>query len=84
MKESDIKDPEYFSMRGIEKYNENELEAAILDFDKAIALNDENPNYYNLRGHARFSIGDVKGAKSDFNKSKKLKTKGKKVRKNAQ
>ena len=80
IKESDIKDPEFFSTRGVEKFNENDYEGAILDFDRAISIDAENPNYFNLRGHAKYSKGDMRGARSDFNKSKKLKTKSKKQR----
>jgi Flp pilus assembly protein TadD len=83
IRESDIRDPEFFSSRGVEKFNENDYDGAINDFDRAITLDSDNPNYFNLRGHARYSKGDLRGARSDFNRSKKLKTKTKKQRKNA-
>ncbi|EKD26835.1 MAG: hypothetical protein ACD_79C00993G0002 [uncultured bacterium] len=81
VKELEVTDPEFFSKRGVEKFNVGDYDGAIEDFEKAISLDSENPNYYNLRGHARFSHNDLKGARSDFNKSKKLKTKSKKQRK---
>ena len=83
IKETDIKDPEFFSKRGVDKFNVGDHTNAIIEFDKAFALDDENPYYNNLRAHAKYSNGDLKGARSDFNKSKKLKTKGKKIKKQA-
>jgi len=81
IKESEIKDPTFFSSRGVEKFNQKDFEAAIEDFNKAIDLDQESPDFYNLRGHARYESGDVKGARLDFKRSKKLKTKTKKKRK---
>lgn len=81
--ENSIEDPDFFSARGVEFFNNSQFAEAIEDFNKAIALDGENPNYFNLRGHARFSNGDAKGSRSDFNKAKKLKTKTKKQRKSS-
>jgi Flp pilus assembly protein TadD len=72
---------DYICQIGTDKFNRGEFNTAIDDFNRAIEMDPENPNLYNLRGHARYSKGDTKGARSDFAKSKKLKSKGKKIRK---
>ena len=79
--ENTIPDADFFSKRGVDLFNESKFAEAIQDFDRAIKLDEENPYFFNLRGHAKYSAGDLKGARTDFNKSKKLKTKGKKVKK---
>ncbi|MBN2143354.1 MAG: tetratricopeptide repeat protein [Candidatus Aureabacteria bacterium] len=72
----------YICRVGTDKFNKGNYLSAIDDFNKAIEMDPDNPNLYNLRGHARYSKGDIKGARSDFSKSKKLKSKGKKAKKN--
>lgn len=74
-------DPDSFCKRGVQRFNEGNYAGAISDFDKALTLDPENAEYYNLRGHAKFSKGESKSAKADFSKSKKLKAKGKKIKK---
>ena len=81
--ENDIPDADFFSKRGVDFFNESKFAEAIADFDRAIHIDEENPYFFNLRGHAKYSAGDIKGARADFNRSKKLKTKGKKIKKPA-
>ena len=83
LNENDIPDADFFSKRGVDFFNESKFAEAIEDFDRAIRIDEENPYFFNLRGHAKYSAGDLKGARADFNRSKKLKTKGKKVKKSA-
>ena len=81
--ENNMPDADFFSKRGVDLFNEGKFAEAIQDFDRAIRIDEENPYFYNLRGHAKYSAGDLKGARADFNRSKKLKTKGKKIKKSA-
>ncbi len=57
-----------FYNRGSVKSDLGDKQAAIIDFDRAIAL---NPNYakaYNNRGNAKFKLGDKQVAITDFDR----------------
>jgi tetratricopeptide (TPR) repeat protein len=51
----------------------NDLDRAISDYDKAIALNSSSLELYRARGSAKFRSKDYEGAISDFNKVIELK-----------
>lgn len=55
--------------QGISNHSSGELENAIAEYDRAIAL---NPNYtqaYNNRGLAKGQLGDLAGAIADYNRA---------------
>jgi tetratricopeptide (TPR) repeat protein len=62
---------EYFNI-GLVKYNLNDFENAISDFDRAISVNPEYSEAFNLRGASKFKLGDFHGAIEDYNMAIKL------------
>ena len=56
---------EYFSI-GMVKYNLNDFEKAITDFDKALEANPEYSEAFILRGASKFNLGDFEGAIEDY------------------
>jgi tetratricopeptide (TPR) repeat protein len=62
---------EYFSI-GLVKYNLNDFEKAIADFDKALEANPEYSEAFNLRGASKFNLGDHEGAIEDYSKAIEL------------
>jgi eukaryotic-like serine/threonine-protein kinase len=59
-----------YNNRGIEKYNLNDIEGALADYNKAIEIDPKNSNAYNNRGNLRTDkLNDTKGALADYNKA---------------
>lgn len=58
--------------KGIAKSESGNFRGAILDFNKAIELDQQNYFFYLFRGNAKKSLGDFRGAILDFNKSIEL------------
>jgi Flp pilus assembly protein TadD len=61
----------YFYRANVEHDIKNN-NAAIKDYNKAIALNEKDGNMYLLRGYAKHDAGDKNGACADFAKAKEL------------
>ena len=78
IKKSGIYDPDngnkidYWYDRGLAKYHLGNYEAAIKDFDKAIALNPQFAPYYYNRGLAKGDLGYYEEAIKDFDKAIEL------------
>ena len=71
--EQNNKDPLAYNDRGIIKYNLNDFQGAIDDFNKAIELNLKNAPAYNNRGFTKYRLKNYKGALDDFAESIKIK-----------
>ncbi len=70
-----ISKPEYaqvYNNRGNVKFRKGELDGALADFAKAIALYPQYPGAYNNRGNAKDRKGDLNGALADFDKAIEL------------
>ena len=61
-----------FYTTGLDHYNKQNYEDAIVDYTKAIVLNQSFAEAYFQRGCAKHNIDDYKGAVEDFNTSIKL------------
>ena len=55
--------------QGLEKYKSRDYKAAILDFSKAIELNQQNEKAWHNRGLAKYGLKDFDGAIQDYNKA---------------
>lgn len=60
---------EEYVNRGIARSKKGDLDGAIADYDKAIALKPDYAYAYNNRGNARGKKGDDDGAIADFTKA---------------
>ena len=58
---------------GVEKLGRKEFDAAIRDFDQAIALKPDFQEAYYNRGMARYQLKNYEGAQSDLDRSISLK-----------
>ena len=63
-----------YHTQGKNKYDADEYEAAIADFDKAIKLNPRNIHTYYRRGIAKDAFGKHKAAIADFDKAIEINT----------
>lgn len=63
--------PEAWVNRGNYKYNDNDLEGALYDYNKAIELKPDIARALAGRGVVRRNLGDFKGAIEDYNKALK-------------
>ncbi len=63
--------PEAWVNRGNYKYNDNDLEGALFDYNKAIELKPDIARALAGRGVVRRNLGDYKGAIEDYNKALK-------------
>lgn len=63
-----------YDTQGKNKYDADEYEAAIADFDKAIKLNPRNIHTYYRRGIAKNAFGKHKAAIADFDKAIEINT----------
>lgn len=62
----------YYYAKGNELANRGDFENAIVNFNKAIALNPEDSYFYTNRGFAFAELGDLASALADFNKAIEL------------
>lgn len=62
---------EFFD-RGLERYDKQDYQGAIADFNQVIQLDPNNAGAYNNRGLARSELGDKKGAIADYNRAIRL------------
>ena len=63
---------DYFTS-GMAKKAKGDLDGAITDYDKAIALIPDNASAYIIRGAAKKAKGDIDGAITDYDKAIALK-----------
>lgn len=61
--------PSTFYNRGLANHLLGDFQAALRDFDEAIALRDSDKDYFWHRGLAREALGDAAGAYQDFTRS---------------
>jgi lipoprotein NlpI len=62
----------YFNNRGVIKKSKNDLDGAVTDYDKAIALNPKSSKAYTNRGNAKQLMGDLVGAIADHDRAIEL------------
>ena len=62
----DILNYEDYLLKGKNKFDLEDYEGALTNFDLSISLNSLNPDCYYLRGIAKLRLGDNKGAILDF------------------
>jgi tetratricopeptide (TPR) repeat protein len=60
---------EAYNNRGAARHARGDLDGALADFDRALALNPRYPEAYNNRGAARHARGDLDGALADFDRA---------------
>ena len=58
-----------YEKRGLAKYNLQDFQGAIQDYNKAIEINPNLTEAYNNRGNASASLGDYRSALQDINKA---------------
>jgi tetratricopeptide (TPR) repeat protein len=58
-----------YNYRGVAKLKLSDNQGAILDFDRAIAINPQDALAYYNRGVAKFELGDNQGAILDFDRA---------------
>ena len=61
-----------YSVRGQRKYNLNQYDDAIADFDKAIILYPQKADAYYNRGLAKFRLGDIQSVNGKAEKARRL------------
>jgi tetratricopeptide (TPR) repeat protein len=62
----------YYNNRGIIKKSKNDLDGAITDYDKAIALNPKSAKAHTNRGNAKHLMGNLADAIADHDKAIEL------------
>jgi len=62
----------YYTNRGLAYYNLGQVEAAKSDFDRALALNDQNGDAYYYRGLIAYDQRDYDAALADFERAEAL------------
>lgn len=62
-----------YNVRGTSKAQFGDFEGAIVDFNKALQINQNNDQAYANRGKAKDELGDLKGALADLTKAIELK-----------
>ena len=62
-----------YSNRGDAEQAKGDLDAAIVDYNRAIELDPKNSDTYNNRGAAKDAKGDLDGAIADYNRAIELK-----------
>ncbi|MEC8738630.1 MAG: hypothetical protein VXX63_02010 [Bacteroidota bacterium] len=67
----DEKNPSYWNELGIVMFNQRNKEALVA-FDKAIALENNNPYFYSCRAFAKEKMGLLQQALEDYQKAKQL------------
>ena len=60
-----------YSVRGQRKYNLNQYDDAVADFDKAIKLYPEKADAYYNRGLAKFRLGDIQGINGNVEEARR-------------
>ncbi len=65
-------DAYFYYNRGNAKYDLQDYDGAILDYNKSIELNPNDAYFYNNRGNAKNNLKDYYGAILDFNKAIEL------------
>jgi tetratricopeptide (TPR) repeat protein len=63
---------EAYSIRGLLKYELGNKQAALADYDLAIALNRKSPTTYYNRGLTKSELGDNQGAINDLTQAAEL------------
>jgi tetratricopeptide (TPR) repeat protein len=64
---------EEFFKRGVNRYQQGDLDGARQDFDRALELDANLTAAYNNRGVTRKALGDTQGAIADYTEAIKLK-----------
>ncbi|HWQ63145.1 MAG TPA: tetratricopeptide repeat protein [Methanospirillum sp.] len=73
-KSAEANDAEVYYRLGVIQYNNNNIEEASKDFDKAIELDPTNHNALYYKGRIQFDQNDFTGARTSFNKALALKS----------
>jgi lipoprotein NlpI len=61
-----------YNIRGLIKYNSDNANGSLEDFNKSIELNSKDAEVYVNRGFAKYQVSDYKGACADWTKAREL------------
>ena len=65
-------DAKYYSENGNTKFNTGDYAGALMDYNKALALNPKDAMTYYNRGKAKFNLGKIPDAVKDYSRAIKL------------
>jgi len=71
-KTSELTAEEWFNL-GVDKFNVEDYQGAIADYNQAITIKPDYADAYNRRGLAKSGLGDKQGAITDYNQAIKIK-----------